>query len=65
MRVTSEFQYQQALQNIQSNYSKITTLQNQISSGKRVVQASDDPNAMSQIMANTDPGHDQQASDRR
>ncbi|HEY4262281.1 MAG TPA: flagellar hook-associated protein FlgL [Schlesneria sp.] len=53
MRVTSEFQYQQAMQNIQSNYSKITTLQNQISSGKRVVQASDDPNAMSQIMANT------------
>lgn len=51
MRVTTETQYKQSLQNIQANYSKITTLQNQISSGKRISQASDNPTAMSQILA--------------
>lgn len=52
MRITSETQYQQALLNIQAGYAKITTLQNQISSGKRVTQSSDDPTAMSQILTN-------------
>lgn len=52
MRVTSETQYQQALLNIQSSFAKITDLQNQISTGKRVQIASDDPTAMAQILGN-------------
>lgn len=52
MRVTTETQYQQALLNIQSSFKKITDLQNQISTGKRVQVASDDPTAMAQILRN-------------
>jgi len=53
MRVTSETQYQQSLLNIKSSYSRIVQLQNQISTGKRVQLASDNPSAMAQIMDNT------------
>ena len=52
MRVTTEAQYQQSLLNIQQSYAKITTLQTQISSGKRVQLASDDPTAMAQVLQN-------------
>jgi flagellar hook-associated protein 3 len=52
MRVTSETQYQQSLLNIQSNYARITQLQNQISSGKRLQVASDGPTAMAQVLRN-------------
>lgn len=52
MRVTSEVQYQQAMLSIKSNYARIAELQTQLSSGKRVQVASDDPTAMSQILVN-------------
>jgi len=52
MRVSSEIQYQQSLLNIQSNYAKLTTLQNQISSGSKLQSASDGPTAMAQVMQN-------------
>jgi len=52
MRVTSETQYQQALLNIKSSYSRISDLQSQISSGKRVQIASDSPTSMAQILRN-------------
>lgn len=52
MRVSSESQYQQALLNIQSSYTRMTELQMQISSGKRIRQASDDPAAMAQVLRN-------------
>lgn len=52
MRVTSETQYQQALLNIKSSYSRISQLQSQISSGKRLQIASDSPTAMAQVLRN-------------
>lgn len=52
MRVSTETQYQQMLANIQTNYSRLSTLQMQLSSGKRIQVASDDPQAMSQVLQN-------------
>jgi len=52
MRVSSESQYQQALLNIQSSYARVTQLQMQISSGKRLNSASDDPTGMAQVLTN-------------
>ncbi len=54
MRVSSEIQYQQSLQNIHANYAKITQLQNQISSGSKLQLPSDGPTAMAQVLQNNE-----------
>ncbi|MBS0203084.1 MAG: flagellar hook-associated protein FlgL [Planctomycetes bacterium] len=52
MRVTTQSQYQQSLLNIQQTYAKVSTLQQQISSGKRLQLPSDGPTAMAQVLQN-------------
>ena len=52
MRVSSDYQYQQTLFNMQSSFEQIAKLQIQITSGKRLQVASDDPTAMATVMGN-------------
>ena len=52
MRVTSEGQSQLLLQNLQATYSKVSKLQEQISSGHKVDLPSDDPVSLLQILQN-------------
>ncbi len=52
MRVTSEIQSQQTILNLQNNYSILSKLQNQISSGHRINSPSDDPLGTAQILEN-------------
>ena len=52
MRVTSEIQSQQTILNLQNNYSLLSKLQNQISSGHRINSPSDDPLGTAQILEN-------------
>lgn len=52
MRVTSELQSQQAILNIQQTYARLTKLQTQISTGKQIQVASDDPTGAVQILQN-------------
>lgn len=52
MRVSSDFQYQQTLLNMQASFEQIAKLQIQITSGKRLQVASDNPTAMATVMGN-------------
>ena len=52
MRVTSEMQNQQALRFLQLNYARMTKLQDQLATGKRIQRPSDGPADMVQIMQN-------------
>jgi flagellar hook-associated protein 3 len=52
MRVTAETQSQQAILNVQLTFAKMATLQNQISSGNQISNASDNPVGMVQILQN-------------
>ena len=52
MRVTSEMQSQQALRNLQMHYARMTKLQDQLASGKRIQRPSDAPADIVQILQN-------------
>jgi len=52
MRVTSEMQTQQTLRNLQMNYARMSKLQDQLASGKRIQRPSDAPADMVQILQN-------------
>lgn len=49
-RVTQQGLKQASLANLQSNLSRMSQLQGQLSSGKRIVKASDDPAGMVDAM---------------
>lgn len=52
MRVTSEMQTQQTLRNLQMHYARMSKLQDQLASGKRIQRPSDAPADMVQILQN-------------
>ncbi len=52
MRVTSEMQTQQALRYLQTNYARMAKLQEQLSSGKRILRSSDAPADMVRVLQN-------------
>ncbi|MEK6257860.1 MAG: flagellar hook-associated protein FlgL [Planctomycetota bacterium] len=52
MRVTSEMQTQQTLRNLQMHYARMTKLQDQLASGKRIQRPSDAPADMVQVLQN-------------
>lgn len=52
MRITSEAQSQQLILNIQASFSRMSTLQTQISSGNQIQNPSDDPLTAVQLLQN-------------
>lgn len=52
MRITSDTQFQQTMRNLQNNFARMTKLQDQIGSGKKLNRPSDGPVEMAQVLRN-------------
>src|SRR5438067_1273535 len=52
MRITSDMQFQQTMRNLQNNFARMTKLQEQIASGKKLNRPSDGPVEMAQVLRN-------------
>ena len=50
MRITTQQQYLNAIDNMQQSQSRLATLQNQVSTGKKLINPSDDPVAAAQVV---------------
>ena len=52
MRISSDTQFQQTMRNLQNNFARMTKLQDQIGSGKKLSRPSDGPIEMTQVLRN-------------
>jgi flagellar hook-associated protein 3 FlgL len=50
MRITTQQQYLNAIDNMQQSQSRLSSLQNQVSTGKKLINPSDDPVAAAQVV---------------